>query len=255
MDDAVFEGGMGKQRREVLLFWDNATSHPTDLLLKNIKLIFLPPNTTSCCQPLDQGIIQNFKVRYRRLVIARILAEIEKISSAEELTKKITVLDAVMWIHTAVSDIAGTCVLNCFGKCGFSVSYEEEASKNESDTDLISNEDLIEHLPPYLYLATEEESDDISLFIPSNNEEEESDDDDECIIDEPTVSPSEAKDCITKLNTFVTQTNDIELLQLFKKLQIKFENDALVTKLNSAKQRSPLFSIVFQITALLRVIH
>ena len=62
---------MKKQGRQVILFWDNATSHP-NLQLENVKLVYLPPNTTSHAQPLDQGIIQNFKVRYRRLLITRV---------------------------------------------------------------------------------------------------------------------------------------------------------------------------------------
>ncbi|GBM08661.1 Tigger transposable element-derived protein 1 [Araneus ventricosus] len=42
-----------KQKRKIILFMDNATSHPDDLKLKNINLVFLPPNTTSMLQPLD----------------------------------------------------------------------------------------------------------------------------------------------------------------------------------------------------------
>lgn len=104
--------------------------------------------------------------------------------------------------------------MNCFETYSFPLSNEEDGSKTEPDTE----EDLMERLPPYLPdeepanlfssdngLAIEE-SDDISLFIPMNNEEQESDDDDECILDEPIVSVSEAKDC-----------NDIVIIQLLKK--------------------------------------
>ena len=59
---------MIRQSRKVLLFLDNATSHP-DIKLKNINIVFLPPNVTSVSQPLDQGVIQNFKIKYRQLVM------------------------------------------------------------------------------------------------------------------------------------------------------------------------------------------
>lgn len=41
-----FDEKMRQQNRKVLLFLDNATCHP-DLQLRNVKLMFLPPNTTS----------------------------------------------------------------------------------------------------------------------------------------------------------------------------------------------------------------
>lgn len=43
---------MGHQKRNILLFLDNATCHAHQPNLKNIKLQFLPPNTTSHLQPL-----------------------------------------------------------------------------------------------------------------------------------------------------------------------------------------------------------
>lgn len=53
------------QKRNILLFMDNATSHP-NLNLTNIQLRFLPLRTTSKLQPLDQGIINAVKVHYRK---------------------------------------------------------------------------------------------------------------------------------------------------------------------------------------------
>ncbi|GFX67900.1 tigger transposable element-derived protein 1 [Trichonephila clavipes] len=48
---------------KVLLIVDNAASHP-QLEHPNVQLVFLPPNTTSLIQPLDQGIIAIFKKYY-----------------------------------------------------------------------------------------------------------------------------------------------------------------------------------------------
>ena len=48
----------------MLLLVDNVSSHNPELKDKfsNIKVVFLPTNTTSRLQPLDAGIIKNFKV-------------------------------------------------------------------------------------------------------------------------------------------------------------------------------------------------
>ncbi|KAK4510997.1 Translocation protein S62 [Mucor velutinosus] len=51
--------------RKVALLVDNASVHKLKEEFSNIKLIFLPANTTSKLQPLDAGIIANFKAQFR----------------------------------------------------------------------------------------------------------------------------------------------------------------------------------------------
>ena len=64
-----FYSGMRAQDRHVLLLLDNASSHKCDFDLSHTTLEFLPPNTTSKLQPMDAGIIQNFKVLYKKQLI------------------------------------------------------------------------------------------------------------------------------------------------------------------------------------------
>ena len=54
----------------VLLTMDNLPAYLSGLELapplSNIRIQWLPPNSTSRFQPLNQGIIQNFKVYYQK---------------------------------------------------------------------------------------------------------------------------------------------------------------------------------------------
>ncbi|XP_064081037.1 tigger transposable element-derived protein 1-like [Macrobrachium nipponense] len=50
---------------KVLLLMDNA-GHPADLCYEGVQLEFLPANTTSLLQPMDQGVIRAFKALYTR---------------------------------------------------------------------------------------------------------------------------------------------------------------------------------------------
>ena len=60
MTSALFEEYLrawdAKLGRKVALLIDNCTARPKHLTSKNIELVFLPANTTSLIQPLDQGI-------------------------------------------------------------------------------------------------------------------------------------------------------------------------------------------------------
>uniref|UniRef100_A0A1B6M052 DDE-1 domain-containing protein n=1 Tax=Graphocephala atropunctata TaxID=36148 RepID=A0A1B6M052_9HEMI len=60
--------------KRAILVLDNATSHPSEEELKKgeIKAIFLLANVTSLIQPMDQGVIEWLKRRYRRIYIGSI---------------------------------------------------------------------------------------------------------------------------------------------------------------------------------------
>ncbi|XP_063436430.1 tigger transposable element-derived protein 4-like [Mytilus trossulus] len=57
---------MNKRKRRIFMIVDNRQPHPHVPGLKSIKLVFLPPNTTSVTQPMDQGVIRNLKLHYRK---------------------------------------------------------------------------------------------------------------------------------------------------------------------------------------------
>ena len=59
------------EERNIILFLDNAPCHPPSLtdMLSNIKVAFLPKNTTSHIQPLDAGIIKVWMVYYKRRLL------------------------------------------------------------------------------------------------------------------------------------------------------------------------------------------
>ncbi len=94
---------LSAKNRSVILLMDNAGCHPTDLKGKysNIKILFLPPNTTSKLQPLDFGIIQNFKVYYRKSLLQFVVSKIDECDKASDIVKSVTILHAIRWVAQA----------------------------------------------------------------------------------------------------------------------------------------------------------
>ena len=87
-----------REKINVLLFLDNVSSHSPDVIGKfsNIKVVFLPRNTTSRLQPLDAGIIKKFNVHYRKLIVKHALAKINGSSlTASQITKSIDLLTGI----------------------------------------------------------------------------------------------------------------------------------------------------------------
>ena len=108
-----------KKHKKVALVLDNCPAHPK-LTLKNIELVFIPPNVTSLIQPLDQGIIKSFKTYYRSAMRRQIIQCIDDdMGTSSDSAKKLTVLDALHLTSKSWSEVSETCIKNCFIKSGF----------------------------------------------------------------------------------------------------------------------------------------
>ena len=104
------------QDRHILLFIDNCPAHP-QLVFSNIKLQFLPANTTSRLQPFDLGIIRSFKCKYREHLYKHFINSTN--GEGEDATAKVNVYDAICWIKISFSNVTSETIKNCFIKAGF----------------------------------------------------------------------------------------------------------------------------------------
>ena len=119
---------LSSRGRSIALLMDNAGCHPEELKDKysNIKIVFLPPNTTSKLQPLDLGIIQNFKVHYRKLLLSFVLSKIDDTTyTASQIAKTVNVLKAIRWVAEAWECVKTETVIKCFKSSGISVDSSE----------------------------------------------------------------------------------------------------------------------------------
>ena len=132
------------QKRKVALIIDNCPAHPNVQNLNWVELIFLPPNTTSITQPMDQGVIRSLKAKYRSLAVKKQIAALEK---GKEMPK-FSILTAMFMLTKAWNSIPDQTFINCFKKSGISDETVERAINDEDDPfrGLDIEEDVMENL-------------------------------------------------------------------------------------------------------------
>ena len=111
---------LAAKSRSVTLLMDNAGCHPHDMAdrYSNIKIIWLPANTTSKLQPLDLGIIKTFKAHYRKFLLRYVLSKIDECQTGSEVANSVNVLTAIRWISLAWDQIQEETIRKCFKKAG-----------------------------------------------------------------------------------------------------------------------------------------
>ena len=105
------------EQHRILMFVDNCAAHP-DVQLSHVKLVFLPPNTTSKLQPCDAGVIQTVKMQVLHQM------DVDETGTAPTLAKSVTVLDAIIWLKSAWDILQASTIVMCFRKCGFHTDTE-----------------------------------------------------------------------------------------------------------------------------------
>lgn len=105
---------------KALLVLDNAPGHPRELeaMHPNIKVTFLPPNTTALLQPMDQGIIQAFKLYYIRRTFKIVLdnMECDPDMNVMECWKKFDIAKCVVNIKESLEELKPLTLKSCWKK-------------------------------------------------------------------------------------------------------------------------------------------
>ncbi|XP_018576379.1 tigger transposable element-derived protein 2-like [Anoplophora glabripennis] len=100
--------------QRALLLLDNAPGHPDaeDLTTEdgNFSVLYMPPNCTPLIQPMDQNVIQNVKINYKKKLLIQVFAQQEDDESLtlHDVIKSITIKDAIFslaqcWDHVSSS--------------------------------------------------------------------------------------------------------------------------------------------------------
>ncbi|KAL4119165.1 hypothetical protein QTP88_012011 [Uroleucon formosanum] len=210
---------MVSEKRKILLFIDNCTAHNLTSTFNAIKVQFLPPNTTSVLQPLDQGMINNFKIFYRKEIVKKIVSAINDTNQIV-----INILDAIRLCDKAWRHVKKETIVNRFTKSGFRTSTEnipdEPSDDNNDEWDQLNlNETLTSYVnvDENLEICGEwTENDIISDILDEDNEEE--------IEDhqiQSTITNKEAKFALETLRKYIEGNEGME--DLFKPLDDKDE--------------------------------
>jgi len=102
---------MIKGNRNILVLIDNCTAHKIEDF-SNIKFVFLPANTTSLIQPLDMGIIRNFKLKYRQAFLNTIYDSDP--NNVSKNLKNFNLYRVVEHANYAWSKVTVETIKNCF---------------------------------------------------------------------------------------------------------------------------------------------
>ena len=208
---------------------------------QTFQLAWFPLNTTSVSQPMDQGIVRNVKVHYRKLLMQSLLANTDCTSSGSELARTVSVADAVKLSKVVVTR-------NCdkvFRKTEFFTGEVAANVENENDQQHLENcvseaafcncsaEDYINMDKD---VQTEPDTMDNALvqnFRKSQKEgeeeEEEEEEENEIVLEEEKCKVRAYQDVVKslkELQEFAVQLNESDMLGVISQAKVFVENQS-----------------------------
>ena len=237
--------------RKIALLIDNCPAHPSVSDLTNVQLVFLPPNTTSVLQPMDQGVIRSLKAHYRGRIVRRLCRALDKVKALP----KISILQAMKILVSSWEAVSEQTIVKYFRKAGITSEAQNAAITDADDpfSDLKENlqqlhdidPDMVpESVTPESLIDVDNEvittapmitDDDVLRSITTNQQEQsdEDDDNDEEVEEAAPESPlrfqvDSAIDAIR--NVVLYSSNGEEMSLVINKFEKLFTEDRIASK-------------------------
>ncbi|NXA88486.1 TIGD4 protein, partial [Melanocharis versteri] len=176
MTSGIFEQWMHKlddrfqaQQRRVVILVDSLPAHTEVKNLKSVKLVFFPPDSSSCIA-MKERIIRSLKIKYRHCLIKRF---VDCVESNKEFM--LTLLDAIEMLYLCWREVIPQTTVKSYNGATFKLETETYGNENEVESDF----DLIAHaraagveFPEGLSLEKFVGLDDglVTYEVPTNNE-------------------------------------------------------------------------------------
>lgn len=132
---------MQAKKRKILLFLNSSPVHPS-LTFSNLKLQFIPAKSLIELHPMNAGIIQSVKSKYRIHQLQHVLLEIDKNPTklGPEILHEISILDAINWISAAWQETNANTIVKSFMKCGFNMECISTSGRKDYVTSELDQE-------------------------------------------------------------------------------------------------------------------
>ncbi|NWR45039.1 TIGD4 protein, partial [Regulus satrapa] len=176
MTSGIFEQWMHKldnrfqaEQRRVVILVDSLPAHTEVKNLKSVKLVFFPPDSSSCIA-MKERIIRHLKVKYRHCLIKRF---VDCVENNKEFM--LTLFDAIEMLHLCWREVTPETIVKSYNGGTFKLDTETSGNDHEGESDF----DLIAHaraagveFPEGLSLEEYAALDDglVTYEVPTNNE-------------------------------------------------------------------------------------
>uniref|UniRef100_A0A1B6L7P5 DDE-1 domain-containing protein n=1 Tax=Graphocephala atropunctata TaxID=36148 RepID=A0A1B6L7P5_9HEMI len=130
-----------KMPMKAVLVLDNAPTHPQGIECEGdsgIRCFFLPPHETSLIQPMDQGVIECLKRRYRRKLLSDLLADMDlENKGLIDALKSVNIKNVIYMVAKSFDEIPSSTLTKSWKKAWPDV---EKAVEINADDNPLANE-------------------------------------------------------------------------------------------------------------------
>ena len=127
---------------------DNCSAHPEELKTRDgsVTCMFLSRNTTSLIQPMDQGVLQAMKNRYKRKLLQKVICgqDLDPTQNIKELVKQHTLKEALYMLADAWEERSADSIFKAYNKLQIHPNVRTNISEPEPEN--ISTEPIMDIL-------------------------------------------------------------------------------------------------------------